>query len=1337
MSLILIRFIVIITLLFPICGFTLNLLPGTQYIYYGYGAKELALGLTGISELGSIDGNSFNPASLGDERRVANSFTIGGFGSQNLLSSAGIAYPTDIGVFSINGLYTGNANTNFLNSLYGAQVNIAKPITENLFWGFGINLGSGTMASYSDWQAGIDMGIISSGKSDKTGIGFYDPSYGLVLKNIGKTINLTPYDPFPAMGIGAGASFYPIKFDFYKLKIIGDLFFPFNPFNVVLNAGIENTFFDLFKLRFGYIISTPSLGIPNIGPLNFGAGLSGKIKLKDSTDIDLSYALQNQSFNGKQELAHFVTVNVAWGYYDDQKPTAIITPNTVYFSPNFDAILDEVKFSLDIKDNEMVDSWEVNIIDSDKKIVKTFKSLEKLQLRSLTFQKFIGQILSRKQQVEIPKEVVWNGQNENGLRMPDGEYTYILKAWDENRNTVETEPGKIILDTIVPKIETTPSYLIFSPNNDGVKDDITFNLKSSDIEDIDKTKAVIQDTKSNIIKSYEFEGKLPDKIVWDGRNNNGTSAAEGEYSFHIIISNLAGSKAENTITGIRLVTNYQTVSVEAGNDAFSPNGDGVKDNITFKTKISNSWGLEKWSLKIYDANNSVVKEFKGEKNLPDSIIWDGKSVENKTLADGIYSYDLQLNFDSGNFPKSARNNVRIDTTPPYLSVKPQYNSFSPNADGKQDTIDFYNIVKGDGNDIIEVKISDSSGNVVYYNQYEKKDFPSTITWNGLDKDLKPLPEGKYNYELDGTDFVGNKSSAVVKDILLKTGLEKVAVQSDVPAISPNNENAVHKAFFSPSVTSKEGIISFTLDIVRDKKVIRSFNSDNFIDKIEWDGSDDSGKTVKDGIYTYLLKVKYNFGDEPVSTAKTIKVDTVAPYIDIKPDYLIFSPNNDGRKDTLTIKQAVKGDNNDKYQAVIIGPEGKSEKTYNWVGTVPAEIVWDGNNDNGNPVNEGIYTYQITGIDFAKNKTLKTINGIKLVRKFETLDFSTDVKAFAPNGSGSPNTIKFLSSLSSTEDLLQSELTIQDSKGEIIKKFVTDNELNKTITWDGKDEKGIFADDGLYTAEMRCNFNSGNLIVSSVSNIVLDKTPPAYKFNVSPELFTPDGDGENDILFINLELNDFSDVKQWELNIYKKLDDVAKDSLFKRFSGTGNIKQIFEWDGLSDDKQDHVESVQDYILELKAEDTLGNKLPNVNKVISAGVLVEKTTEGLKIRVSNIHFAFDKADLIGDSKKTLDKVIYIIRKILSDPEKYGITENYKIEISGHTDDIGTEEYNQKLSEKRALAVYKYLIENDIDPKILTSAGYGKSKPYKIITQDMSKEKKDDYRARNRRVEFFIRK
>ena len=71
---------------------------------------------------------------------------------------------------------------------------------------------------------------------------------------------------------------------------------------------------------------------------------------------------------------------------------------------------------------------------------------------------------------------------------------------------------------------------------------------------------------------------------------------------------------------------------------------------------------------------------------------------------------------------------------------------------------------------------------------------------------------------------------------------------------------------------------------------------------------------------------------------------------------------------------------------------------------------------------------------------------------------------------------------------------------------------------------------------------------------------------------------------------------------------------------------------------------------------------------------------------------------------------------------------IHIEGHTDNIGTEESNQILSEKRAVSVYNYLISKDIPSSRLTFKGYGESRP-------IDNNELESGRASNRRTSFVI--
>jgi len=96
------------------------------------------------------------------------------------------------------------------------------------------------------------------------------------------------------------------------------------------------------------------------------------------------------------------------------------------------------------------------------------------------------------------------------------------------------------------------------------------------------------------------------------------------------------------------------------------------------------------------------------------------------------------------------------------------------------------------------------------------------------------------------------------------------------------------------------------------------------------------------------------------------------------------------------------------------------------------------------------------------------------------------------------------------------------------------------------------------------------------------------------------------------------------------------------------------------------------------------------------------------LENIFYDFDKAALREESKKELDGLIELLE----------INPNVTIELSAHTDRKGTEEYNQRLSQRRAQSVVDYLIAHRISKDRLSVAGYGKQKP-KVITKSLAKK------------------
>jgi len=117
--------------------------------------------------------------------------------------------------------------------------------------------------------------------------------------------------------------------------------------------------------------------------------------------------------------------------------------------------------------------------------------------------------------------------------------------------------------------------------------------------------------------------------------------------------------------------------------------------------------------------------------------------------------------------------------------------------------------------------------------------------------------------------------------------------------------------------------------------------------------------------------------------------------------------------------------------------------------------------------------------------------------------------------------------------------------------------------------------------------------------------------------------------------------------------------------------------------------------------------------------------VSIDLKGVNFDFDKATLRPDAVAILSEAAEILRRY---PE-------LRVEVAGHTDSIGTDAYNQGLSERRARAVYDYLTSNGVDASRLAGPnGYGESRPIAPNTNPDGSDNPEG-RAQNRRTELNV--
>ena len=128
--------------------------------------------------------------------------------------------------------------------------------------------------------------------------------------------------------------------------------------------------------------------------------------------------------------------------------------------------------------------------------------------------------------------------------------------------------------------------------------------------------------------------------------------------------------------------------------------------------------------------------------------------------------------------------------------------------------------------------------------------------------------------------------------------------------------------------------------------------------------------------------------------------------------------------------------------------------------------------------------------------------------------------------------------------------------------------------------------------------------------------------------------------------------------------------------------------------------------------------NPSEPYKLDIKLQPVKTGESVVLKNIFFETGSADLKKESTVELNKLVSLLKE----------NQNLKIEISGHTDNVGGEKENLALSENRAKAVYDFLVNAGIAATKLSYKGYGETRP-------ISLNDTEEGRATNRRTEFTV--
>lgn len=1298
-------------------------------------APTLLSGGPRVTATGAPSAHVLNPAVTAAAQRLsfdlgyAALFAAAGDEGVGHALNAGASIPTPIGVWGVSGHYLGSPLTQLVFGPLGAlHLSYARELYRGFYLGAGAGLQLGTDRGGGDFAfgAGLDLGLLHQAGA----VGpLQDLSWGVAMRGIGlgfgreaepAAVYAPPFTP------AAGVSIFPVASDDLTLGARFDLWAPtFQALKIEL--GTELTIREFLRLTAHYPFTLAG-GAPSAGSRGPGFGIDVRFEFGGpEPDAGGQVRIHTAAAQLRDEVWGVgLGAGLALGGLDREPPViAIGSAEVAYRSPNLDGVQDDLILPLSITDDGLVEGFALIFEDEAGAVVRTIRNRD-WQPDAPGVADAFERLVAVRTGVEVPESLRWDGRSSAGAVVADGSYRYYVEAWDDSGNYGRSARGTVIVDNTPPQVTVQAADLMFSPNGDGNKDTLTIEQQLSSEE---RWQAQVLDAAGEPVADFVWEGAAPATVVWDGMRGDGALAADGVYRYRLSSTDRAGNSAAAQVSNIIINTRTTPVAVRITDADISPNGDGEEDSTGYLLDVPVRSGVERWELVVRNAADAVVRRFSGGARVPQEVIFDGRSGAGRALPDGRYHARLELFYANGNQPQAAAPGLLIDSTAPSAIIKAGLTVFSPNGDGNKDTVTVFHESYDEA--VWTASVRDAAGAVVHSRVWRGTPDDS-YTWDGRRADGRPAGDGTYRYTLAARDAAGNAGRSNTIELRIDTGDTPVFMTTSATHFSPNSDGVADHVMLLPKLEDRDGIERYTLRIHAGRgdptaaPVVRTLAGRGAVpEQVIWDGIDDAGDRVADGAYFGSLEVFYLKGNNPRAASQSFVVDTRYPEAELTAESLLLSPDGDGRRDLLQVRQSSTSE--ERWQGEIIDQAGTVVRSFFWNREL-AGFTWDGHDENGNVVADGRYTYRVTGRDPAGNTATAVLEGIEVDARPTPVFATLGSEAFSPNGDAVSDTQAIGLSVALNEGVRTWEVRLLHAEQGLQRAMGGAGAVPERVVWDGMDAQGAPAPEGSYVAEVAVDYLKGNQPSARSAAFLLDRTPPRVRLTLAPQPFSPDGDGVDDALALEIEIDDRSPIAGWSLTIADPLG-----APFTTFSGRGAPGGRIIWNGLSDGGE-LVQSAMEYPVALAVGDAVGNATI-VNDLIPVDVLVVRDGDKLKIRVAAITFPPDSADL---SLVTGEAAARNARAILRLGDIFTANLAHTILIEGHANHVfyadpeaaarEQQEVLLPLSAARAAAVQRELVALGVGADRITTVGVGGASPVVPFSDQQN-------RWKNRRVEFIL--
>ncbi len=1277
----------------------------------------------------------FTPHGVGsaEEITIAGSggISLGGAGGGG---SIGFLYPTVHGVLGgVTGFYRDGSAT-----LWRGDIAVARPLGYRLTGGVSITAQAAGGPGRSDVGGGLNLGASWRGPSEFSRLVFHGG-----IRNVGKAVksDVSSAPVFPAFTPYGGIAYTALRNEDVSVDLGGSV--DFDSFQ-----GITLTGNGIIRFSTGIqgVVGwrhTLGSGSDGVWP-GMSAALSIPLGSGDTSTTGVHVGAQPDRNGNISLLGGFRTHLAGTDNTIPEIGLTVISPSrgsneadqTVLLGPVAD--FRELYVTVSLEDDREVGVLSATIIDPDGRPVRTWDITPRdgaVPTGTIT-----ERLTSPLTTTTLDGSILWNID----AAEQDGFYRLEVTGTDGAENAALPRHIDVLVDTTSPDIvirrqSVEKDGTVTQGEGNGTEDMILrmnqrFKLDFS-FRDAERVSAYLEDEAGRQLFPLDVEigsiadeqGHVEGSVTWNGRTLAGPRISEGAYRVVVRANDFIGNTSTVKSAPIVMQSEVPEFVVGVTDDVVAPDGDGRRDTTTIRTRLSPIEGLREWSILLRHEGTAETTAFWSGIDLPPEELVVGAA---ELPLDGRYTVYGESVYENGTAAEAPRRTITVDRVAPAAEIALSTQTVRPER-GREVTVYFEGDPSVSRTEIYAEQVRSDGGGEVFPVATEPR-LPEQFTWYMTARNGDLLGPGMYRLWAEVLDDAGNRTRTQTREVVLLERLGGAGVFAGRRVISPNGDGIHDDVVFAlEGPADPTGEFSLTVNDETGEAVRRFRGELPMPERIVWDGRNERGLVAPDGRYRPVVEVRVPGLESIRSTGEAVTIDTRPPEgsLTLK-EPTVVSPDGDGVQDELHFRLDIENPRDvvsSTLSVVWLDAEGRRIRDLRTSTASRGENTWSPVTGAGEILPDGQYRLVAELSDPAGNGREVMSEPFTIDTRPVSAFVRVDKGAINPGGEGEIAAVEITPVVSDHEGLQQWTVSIvAAATGETVyRQSGTQERPPRSISFPEAPDVAT-TEDGVYFTRFEAVYRHGPSLVRESPRFVVDSSAPVVDVEVTPQPFSPDGDGEDDVVSFVLGAVDESELQYWYLEVYD-----SRGAFFYDVGGNGPPPGVIRWDGVARNGE-RVISAEEYPWRLEVADTLGNVAIREG-ALAVDVLVERYNGGYRIQLPSITFPPDSSELIlaGESAegRRNDAVITRLVEILKRYPEYSIiVEGHAVNISG-TEREEREEL-EPLSRRRAEAVRQALIQRGIPAALLTARGRGGTVP--IVDHG-----DEEMRWKNRRVDFILQR